>query len=371
MENSNALKKYRILVFAAGILAIVGMIVFTVYERVYYDPEVTLLKTGAPVWHVVVLCVAAAALAVYAAFIADSRVFPLKYGRRSSLLTNYSSLLTAISLFMIPVLHFLLRSVGSDHLVALWNNTDDNIHTASALTKITAFAALIAALYFLAVFFIDKTKPVLGIVSGIWILLVLLRLYYDMTEFVQDFLHKLNIVSLGCAAVFLVAEIFYSVGKPFSRTFAAFGVLACFFCFVSGFPKVILTVFGFYTFGVGTAYALFEVAIALYAFSRLAALAVPSVFNETGDAPSSVAAASVGNADGRSGESGSADRSCDDPAPNVEADSSDGSEDVAAGGDAACGDAAGDADGVDGSDCADGSDGSDCADGSDGDGGEP
>lgn len=276
----NRYKSYKILVYALGALCVAGVAVFTAVERAFYDTSKFLFGRDAPVWLLWLFVALAAVAAVCGAVIVSSRDFPLKYRGKNPMLVVFSSMLCTLSLICVPLILFLRRNDLTDHLNALWNSGNVNVGTASFLVKAGTVTALLAAVYFALVFFIEKVKPAFAIVTGAWIILVLLRFYYDMTSIVQDPLRKLNTFALCAALLFLLCEMFYSVGRPFARPFAAIGAIAAFACAVTGFPVVILTVLGFYKLDSSIGYYLFEAGFALYAYGRLLAFTERSAFFE-------------------------------------------------------------------------------------------
>ena len=285
MENE--LKKYRAFLYAGIIISASSALFVTIYIRLNYDPGLRLLNVGCHGVPVIVLSCVALLFAALFALSMKRDIFPLTYPRKSSLFTTVSSALCGGMMILTVLLQFVRNGSSDDRLADLWSSPDGGITL--TLLKIDLILAMLGCAYFFISTFTDRLYPVAAALTGLWLFFWLIRTYYDMVLPLNDPLRKLSVVSICSALLFLLAEIRIAIKKP-SPAFCVFsGCVALFFCGVSGFSKLFLTLTGFLPFEIQSVYGFFEAVFALYALSRMLRLTKYEAFFEITSKPSAPA----------------------------------------------------------------------------------
>ena len=256
-----------------SVITLAGAALLTVFELAFYDAGISLFSRGAPSWMIWLLVCVGVLLSVISSLFIQADTFPLKYPEKNSKFTGISELLCAIVLLLTFVIQLMRLGNSSDHLTWLWLNTSETLTAAVRMLHISVFLAIVASLYFLFSIITEKSRALLAMVFCLWVFAYLLRIYYDMSVLIVDPVRKLTITALCSILLFMCAEIRMIVGKPSPRIFVCFGLIALFFCGISGISKLVMSFTGFTGFSVQTVYDSFEVAFALYVLSRLLAFA--------------------------------------------------------------------------------------------------
>lgn len=278
MENTSY-KAYRIYVVSAGILSIAAAIVMTVFNYTFYDFELTLYEHKAPTFAICMIVISALIFFATCFLTLKTDLLPLRYPKKNGMLTGVMLLLCAGALCATVLLQLFAKE--DDRLVQLFNANTQMMSTAAFLIRVSLVTAIIAAAYFVLAFVTDKVMPALSILTGIWALSYMMRVYYDMSTVVMDPIRMMSILSAACVAMFMIAETRIGMEKPAPRYYVFAGLVAAFVCFMSGFSKVMLFLLGKSALEVQTAYDLFELIFAIYAYSRLWAFMKYESFTET------------------------------------------------------------------------------------------
>lgn len=268
---NNDLKIYRTTVTLMTIITLVGAFILTIFELAFYDAGTNLFSSGAPSWVIVLFAIAALLFSVVSCLLINSDTFPLTYPEKNSKFTDFAELLCAGILILTFAVQLLKLGYNSDHLTALWLASSDTLVAAVRMLRLSVFLALIASIYFIYSFITEKKNALLAIIFCMWIIAYLLRIYYDMSVIIVDPVRKLTIAALCSMLLFMCAEIRVSVGKPSPRMFVCFGLLAFFFCGVSGISKLVMWIVNFNGIMTQSVYDCFEITFALYVLSRLLA----------------------------------------------------------------------------------------------------
>lgn len=271
-------KIYRIYVVSGGLLALISAVALTLFSYRFYDSDLAVYDHGSPSYAIYIIMAAALLFFITGFFSLKGDLLPLRYPKKNSMLTEIALLLTAVALCATFLL--LLLGNGGDRLVKLMNASSEHLAAASVLLKASAVLAVVAAAYYLVSFISEKVVSALAMLAGVWALIYMMRVYYDMSTIVMDPLRMLTIASAAACAMFLLAETRVGIEKPSPRYFVFAGLTATFVCFVSGFSKVAMFLLGASVLEAQTAYDLFELCFGVYAFSRLLAFMKYETFAE-------------------------------------------------------------------------------------------
>ena len=280
-QMNNDLKIYRAAVAVTSVITLIGAAMLTIFELAFYDTGANLFSRGAPSWIIVLFAAAVILFSVISSLLIRADSFPLTYPERNSKFTGFAELLCAGVLILTFAMQFIRLGNTADHLTGLWLSSSETLTAAVRMLRISVFLALIASVYFIFSFITEKNSTALAIVFCLWIFAYLLRIYYDMSLLIVDPVRKLTIAALCSVLLFMCAEIRMIVGKPSPRMFVCFGLLALFFCGVSGISKLVIAFTGFGGFSTQSVYDCFEITFALYVLSRLLTFANEKAYENT------------------------------------------------------------------------------------------
>ena len=250
----------------------------TLYMRLHYDPLSRLFNVGYKGWSIIAMSAVAIVSAVIFAFSTKAEDFPFTYPKKSSNFTVYASVLCGATMLLTVLMQFVRNGESGDSLAVLWNSADGGVTL--NLLRIDIVLAIAGCVYFLSALFKDRVYPAAAVLTCVWLFFYLLRMYYDMTAPLNDPLRKMTVVGICSALLFLLAEIRTAVRKPSPGFYVFSGYIALFFCGISGFSKLILTLTGYLPFEIQSAYNFFEAAFALYTLSRMLRLTKKDAFFE-------------------------------------------------------------------------------------------
>lgn len=264
------LKNYRLFFFCAMIYTFVAAAVATVYLGMHYDSALMLYDKGASRLPVAALICAGAILSFVFALNMRKTFLPTSYIEKNSNLMILCAMFCAGALALTVALQLISKN-SSDHLYVLWSGPGETARqkAASALLKVNVAAAVPAAICFGYTAFTGKIRAIPSILISVWMLVYLLRLYYDMSVPMNDPLCRMSIVSICAALLYSLAELRYAVSKPSPFIHVFSGSASMIICGICGFSKAALIIAGKLDFGISGAYAIAESALALYALARM------------------------------------------------------------------------------------------------------
>ena len=281
---NKSFKRYKIYTFTAAILAVVFTVFITVFNSGNFDFAAGLYNRGTPVFLVIVPTVAIILFFASSFFTLKLDDMPLRYPKGNSMLTVFGAALCGISMIFTVIMQFTAKS--GDHLAMLYSTTLEGLATSSMMLKLSLVFAILGAVYFGVIVVTNKANPLLCILSIAWILAVVLRIYYDMTFVITNPVRCFTALALCSAALFLRSEIRYLMGKCSPCFFAFSASITSVFAIASGVSKLCFIFMGKTLFEAESAYFFFEVAIGIYALSRLLRYTEKKAFEEINTEPS-------------------------------------------------------------------------------------
>lgn len=223
------------------ILSFCCAVSLTAFNRSYLG-ENGLYKNSSPVWLLVLLAIMSMGASVFGALNMSSRsdasLLP-KYNGKATVVISVVMIAEFVSIF---ALYFLLGPLdlryGVGHGVANMPDIVEKMKIALLCYRLLIPLSLFASVYFVIAAMKKRIDPLFGCITLIWLLLYILRLYFDISDWVMS-VRKLTVICAVCVfAMFLMNEIRFAFGRASFRKYFFFASLSAVFCISSGFAGV-------------------------------------------------------------------------------------------------------------------------------------
>lgn len=262
----------KIAVILICAVAVVSAMALAIFNRLYIGDN-GLYVNSAPVAILVTLAIISVGAAVFATMHTRSaqRLDSLPE-TGSYALTMLSFVITA-EFFAMFIIYLLLGAVDIQYGFggSIENNPElaEKMRTALFCYKLMMPFSLFAPIYFIVVAFKKRISALFGSVTLIWIMLYILRLYFDVTDWVTS-PRKLTMICAMCvAALFILYEIRFTFSRGSSRKYVFFAALCTIFCFACGFAGVFSVLSGVYPLSYELSYYGVCLLIGIYALIRV------------------------------------------------------------------------------------------------------
>ncbi len=179
------------------------------------------------------------------------------------------SFLFIAQFFAIFIIYLLLGPLDIQYGVTNSLELAEKMKAALICYEILIPLSLFAPVYFVLAAFKRQINALFGSVTLIWILLYILRLYFDVTDWVMS-PRKLTMICAMCiAAIFILYEIRFALGRGSSRKYFFFTALSAIFCISCGSAGVCSIYFGVYPLNYELPYFGVALLIGVYALVRV------------------------------------------------------------------------------------------------------
>lgn len=270
--TSSKLKITAVLIF---VLSALSAVVLSVINSIYMG-ENYLYVSGAPTLILPILALLALVLAgVGASFVKkdDYLVSELPSDRTSML---YMLSLLFVALFLAAFVMYILNGaydIGYGQSIKGNAELLEKLETLTLFYQIMIVLTPLAPVYFVISAFKGKTSAFFGSLTLLWILAYILRIYFDITDWVMS-PRKLSMLCAMCfASLFFLYEIRFSFARGNIRRYFFVSALTTVFCFSAGLAGVVSSVLGVYPSSFEIPYYAVAFALGLYGAIRVYSVA--------------------------------------------------------------------------------------------------
>lgn len=232
------LKASLVLISVLSFCSAVGL---TAFNRTYLAQN-GLYKNGAALIIPVLLAFFAVGSCIFGALSVESsdNVSDLPSARRTPL--TVVSFVLGAELVSIFIIYMLLGPLDIQYGVGkgILNTPDlaEKMKTALLCYRLMVPLSLFAPIYFVIAAMKNKIDAFFGSITLVWVLLYIMRLYFDVTDWVMS-VRKLSVICAMCIfAIFLIHEIRFAFGRGDLRKYFFFSSLSSVFCISCGFAGV-------------------------------------------------------------------------------------------------------------------------------------
>lgn len=269
-EKGGRANAYRVQVAVVVIivLAVCAAVSLTAFNRSYLG-ENGLYKNGTPLilpWLIVILSIAAAlfgALNVSAELDVDT--LPKCSGKALTLVSVFFASMCVAIFALFFLLGPLDLQYGVGHGVPF--GVEAKMKTAILCYRALIPLSLFAPAYFIVAAVKKRVDALFGSVTLVWALVYILRLYFDVTDWVMS-VRKITVICALCAFVFfMINEIRFAFGRGCPRKYFFYSALCAIFCLSSGFAGICCVIIKIYPLNYELAY--YGAILALGAFAMI------------------------------------------------------------------------------------------------------
>lgn len=273
--TSSKLKITAVLIF---VLTALSTVVFSFINSMYMG-ESYLYVNGAPTSMLIIPVILAVALAGIGASLvkkSDYSAYELPRDKTSVL---YMLSLLFVALFLsIFVMYILNGAYDIGYGQSIKGNAElvEKLETLTLFYQIMIVLTPLAPVYFVISAFKGKTNAFFGTLTLLWILAYILRLYFDITDWVMS-PRKLSMICAMCfGALFILYEIRFSFARGNVRRYFFVAAMTTVFCFPAGLVGVVSSLVGVYPSPFEIPYYAVAFALGLYGAIRLYSVAFAS-----------------------------------------------------------------------------------------------
>ncbi len=272
-RSAQAASSYiKIAVILICAVAAVSAMALAVFNRLYIGDN-GLYVNSAPAAIPVALAVIAVGAAVFATMHTRSAQRLDALPETGSYALPMLSFVITAEFFAMFIIYLLLGAVdiqyGFGGSIEASPELAEKMKTALFCYKLMMPFSLFAPIYFIVVAFKKRISALFGSVTLIWIMLYILRLYFDVTDWVTS-PRKLTMICAMCiAALFILYEIRFTFSRGSSRKYVFFASLSAIFCFACGFAGVFSVLSGVYPLSYELSYFGVCLLIGVYALIRV------------------------------------------------------------------------------------------------------
>lgn len=270
--TSSKLKIAAVLIF---VLSALSAVVLSVINSMYMG-ENYLYENGAPTLILPILAVLALVLAVLGTNFVKKDDYMTSELPSDKTSVSYMLSLFFVALFLsIFVLYVMFGAFDIGYGKSISGNSDllKKLETLTLFYQIMIVLTPLAPVYFVISAFKGKTNAFFGTVTLLWILAYILRLYFDVTDWVMS-PRKLSMICAMCfGALFILYEVRFSFARGNIRRYFFVAALTTVFCFSAGLAGVVSSVLGVYPSSFEIPYYAVALALGLYAAVRLYSVA--------------------------------------------------------------------------------------------------
>ena len=270
-----ALSKLKITAVLIFALSALSAVVLSIINGIYTG-ENYLYENSAPTLVLPILAILALVLAIVGARFVKKEDYSVSEVPSDKTSVTYMLSLFFVALFLaIFVLYVMFGAFDIGYGQSINGNADlvEKLETLTLFYQIMIILSPLAAVYFVILAFKGKTNAFFGSLTLLWILAYILRLYFDITDWVMS-PRKLSMICAMClAALFFLYEIRFSFARGNIRRYFFMAALTTVFCFSAGTAGVVSSVLGVYPSSFEIPYYAVAFAIGLYSGIRLYSVA--------------------------------------------------------------------------------------------------
>ncbi len=269
-QAGSAYIKMAILIICAVI--VFSSMILAVFNRIYIGDN-GLYVNGAPTVFLVILALISIAACVFGTMNVRRALKLDSVPDTGDVSLPMLSVLMAADFFAMFIIYFMLGAVDLQYGFggSIDNSPElaEKMKTAILCYKLLVPLSLFAPIYFIVAAFKKKISALFGSITLVWIILYVLRLYFDVTDWVMS-PRKLTMICAMCiAALFILYEIRFAFSRGSSRKYFFFAALAATFCFCCGFAGVFSIISGVYPVNYELPYYSICLLIGVYALVRV------------------------------------------------------------------------------------------------------
>ncbi len=265
------LSKLKITAVLIFVLSALSAVVLSVINSMYMG-ENYLYENSAPTLVLPILAVLALVLAVLGTNFVKKDDYSVSELPRDKTSISYMLSLFFVALFLsIFVLYVMFGAFDIGYGKSISGNSDllKKLETLTLFYQIMIVLTPLAPVYFVISAFKGKTNAFFGTLTLLWILAYILRIYFDITDWVMS-PRKLSMLCAMClAALFFLYEIRFSFARGNVRRYFFVAALTTVFCFSAGLAGVVSSLLGVYPSSFEIPYYAVALALGLYAAIRL------------------------------------------------------------------------------------------------------
>lgn len=273
--TSSKLKITAVIIFA---LTALSTVVFSFINSMYMG-ESYLYVNGAPTFVLIILVILAVALAGVGASFVKKSDYSAQELPRDKTSTLYMLSLLFVALFLSIFIMYILKGaydIGYGQSIKGNAELVDKLETLTLFYQIMIVLTPLAPVYFVISAFKGKTNAFFGTVTLLWILAYILRLYFDITDWVMS-PRKLSMICAMCfGALFILYEIRFFFARGNIRRYFFVCALTTSFCLPAGLVGVVSSIVGVYPSSFEVPYYGVAFALGLYGAIRLYSVAFAS-----------------------------------------------------------------------------------------------
>lgn len=243
---------HKLLLPFVCLLSVICAAVQTLFLILCYDPAVSLYQRGTPYLILPILFLVAliVALAVVLSTPKSGTPLPVPGKKDSPMGTGPLTKIGALFLLIGAILSGILLFYGnflSDHAADLLLQTDSPTNTvaiAASLTKLSAYAGILAAVYPALLLITGKGDGIFGMITALWLLLLDLSIYFDNSVVLNDPVRLLMLVGLSAAVLWMTADLRLILGRASRRILYFYGIFLLPVLAACSLPMLIVTAMG-------------------------------------------------------------------------------------------------------------------------------
>ena len=278
--------KLKVTVAIIFVLSVISAIALSVINRLYIA-ENYLYINGAPTAVLPILAFVTVIVAIFGMLsVRKNDYSPKELPNAGNSLIYTVSLLLVAEFLAIFVLYVMYGAFDIGYGASIKNDASllEKLETATLFYQLMIILTPLAPVYFVIVAFKQKISSFFGSITLLWILAYILRLYFDVTDWVMS-PRKLSMICAMCfAALFMLYEIRFSFGRGNVRRYFFISSLTSVFCFSAGLAGVLSSLFGVFPSSFEIPYYGVAFALGVYAGARIYSLAYAKRTTETEDA---------------------------------------------------------------------------------------
>ncbi|MGM9680556.1 MAG: hypothetical protein ACI3XR_03525 [Eubacteriales bacterium] len=243
---------HKLLLPFVCLLSVICAAVQTLFLIFCYDPAVSLYQRGTPYLILPILFLVGLIVALAAVLSTPKSGVPLPVpGKKDSPvgtgpLTKIGALFLLIGAIFSGILLF-YGNFLSDHAADLLQETHSATNTvaiAANLTKLSAYAGILAAVYPALLLITGKGDGIFGMITALWMLLLDLSIYFDNSVLLNDPVRLLMLVGLSAAVLWMTADLRLILGRASRRILYFYGIFLLPVLAACSLPMLIVTAMG-------------------------------------------------------------------------------------------------------------------------------
>ena len=269
ITSSKTDKRQRLIALLSASIAILLGVVQLCFYLTCYEFDTGLYQHGPVSTITAILWILAGSIVIGLSHTLPKKELLEEFCPPHSVLSDFASLVTAITCIGFPITVILFRTNPTDSLANLLASTGTSDATARTALLASLVLAIPSAIHFFLVFSKRINHP-LGVSAVLFFTAATaLRVYFDMRSLLMSPQRILHLMALLSVMFFLIAELRLARGLGDRRLYFSAASLATVFAFADALSNLVLSMMSWQALGAEIIVYFFLFAMALYAFSRL------------------------------------------------------------------------------------------------------